>query len=245
MAEIEKIKTPKSPTQSENQTWGGAREGAGRPKSSIFVSHNKRPRLDNLNKPVMVTLRLRSEMPSLISDSLYSTFHRACLRARGTGLRIIHFAVEAKKIKLLCEFKNQIELEKAMKSLTTTLAIAIKKQLLLDFPNKPKHKGPVFLGRFMMEILENHRELKLALRELFVPMLSDKDSEKQNQLRYTSGLLFLKWTELFNDENSETKQYVKSLSQFVNLESQMPFKRMATEITSTPLFSLTRKFEAP
>ncbi len=238
MAHTEKHSNPTTAN-----TWGGAREGAGRPKSSPFVSHNKRPRIDNLNKPVKITFRLRSQLPDLRSEDLYSTFHRACLRARGTGLRINHFSLDSGKIHLICEFKNQEELEKSLKSLSTTLAIAVKRKYRQDNPTLPPHKGPVFLGRFMMEVIRDAVHYKVVLKELYLPSLAEKDSSTVNRFKTSSAIIFQKWTKLFSDDNTETRQFIKSSAKFIETEKYLPYKRIAQEICSTPIFSISRNFE--
>jgi hypothetical protein len=233
MSSTEKTNTTSREAPVSKSTWGGAREGAGRPKTSVFVSHNRRPRLDSLQKPVRIVFRLRKDYAPLTHADMYSTFHRAALRARGTGLRIVHFSVEDYKIRLICEFKNQEELEKSLKSFATTLAIASKKKYCTDRNIKEAPKGPVFLGRFMMDIVHDHRVYQVFLKEMYSP---------STLFKFSSALIFKKWTALFADENSETKQIVKMASFQMAKEKHLPFQRIATEVTATPQFSLSKRF---
>ena len=119
MAKTKKIKS----------TWGGAREGAGRPKSSVYVPHLTRPRVGK-ERPVLITLKLRTAFEDIRNPEFLETFEKATLRARRFGLRIIHFSLIPKKILLWVEVKNQQQLEKSFKSLNTCLAVFLKKSFL-------------------------------------------------------------------------------------------------------------------
>jgi len=164
--------------------WGSKREGSGRKKTSIFVPHSSRPNINSRKIPVKVTLTLRSGLPSLQSQALYTCFQKAAQRARRFGLRLIHYRLEQKSIHMICEFKNCKNLERSFKSLNTTLAIAIKKQIQII--KKVQHKGPVFLDRFHMSLLENTMRVKDALRGLF-------DSLTLQTLICSSAPLFRQW----------------------------------------------------
>lgn len=181
-------------------TWGGARAGAGRPKTSPFVSHLARPRMENLRCPVKITLRLRAGLPSLRSDPLFLAFEKASLRARRFGLRIIEYSVQPKAIHLLCEFKENEDLERSLKSLNTTLAIAVKKEVKAE--HGTEHKGPVFLGRYKLETLRHGREVRATLREFF---FGDPGTPSAAAIRaaredaFTSAPLFTRLRELSYD----------------------------------------------
>lgn len=222
-----------------NGSWGGARTGAGRKKTSPFVPHSKRPRLEGLRKPTKVTFRLRSQYPSLQDPALYSVFHRASLRARGFGLRILHFALHARTLHLICEFDNQKSLESSLKSLSTALAIALKKSAAANLPPESNQlRGPVFLGRFMMEILETPEHLRIATRDMFCNVF-----ESAENFKFSSACIFGRWKYLFSDESTENKAKIPGLVVAQDQLPELPYKRMATEITARPLFSLSKSLE--
>lgn len=182
----------------KKSTWGGSRSGAGRPKTSPFVSHLSRPRVGK-QRPILVTLKLRSAFEDIRNPEFLDVFEKATLRARRFGLRIIHFSMLPTKILLFVEFKKQEELQKSFKSLNTALAVYLKKAFYkktgLD------HRGAVFLGRFEMKVISNAEECKQALRiVLFSPAkLFGRAIYADN---YSSGALFRGWEELLEKEES-------------------------------------------
>lgn len=226
MATPRKIATEKS-------SWGGKRDGAGRPKSSQLVSHTSRPRVEKRRCPVRITLKLRASLPSLRSDDLYEVFEKSSLRARRFGLRIIEYTVLDKAIHLICEFKKSEELEKAFKSLNTSLAVAIKKKVKNE--SGSAHKGPVFLGRYQMQLLTHPDDMKLALREvLLLPYSRDQKSEGRDP--YSSGLIFEKWAALLGKELSR----YPGLRENSSADPADSARERVLKITATPQFWLSQ-----
>lgn len=227
MATPRKIATEKS-------SWGGKREGAGRPKSSQLVSHTSRPRVEKRRCPVRITLKLRSGLPSLRSEDLYEVFEKSALRARRFGLRVIEYTLLDKAIHLICEFKKSEELEKAFKSLNTSLAVAIKKKVKAE--TGTAHKGPVFLGRYHMQLLAHPDEMKSALREvLLLPYTRDPKNEGARD-PYSSGLVFEKWAALLGKELSR----YPALREQGSAEASDSARQRVLKITATPQFWLSQ-----
>lgn len=219
-------------------TWGGARPGAGRKKTSPFVSHLKRPRLEGRKFPALITLRLRSGLPSFRDPEVFSVFHKATLRARRFGLRVIDYRVEAKSLKLLCEFHTAQQMEKSFKSLNTALAIILKKSYFKK--NGTPHAGPIFLGRFMMEEVNDPRRLQSVLREL---LLEDPDAAKAEPISgaFSSAAVFAHWRDLLSDGRRLKPPFVlksgKSLAaQLTHVDEQ----KIIREITASPQFAFTK-----
>ncbi|MEZ4815267.1 MAG: hypothetical protein R3A80_08705 [Bdellovibrionota bacterium] len=206
-------------------TWGGARPGAGRPKTSPLVSHLSRPRVGR-QRPLLITLKIRSAFGDIRNPEFLSVFEKACQRARRFGLRIIHYSFLPTKILLFVEVKKQEELEKSFKSLNTALAVYLKKDFLkrtgLD------HRGAVFLGRFEMKTISSAEESKAAIREvLFSP--AKLFSRKIYADTYSSGALFGAWDKLLeSDEVFEDFDFKE--------EEISQMKR----ITATPQFWLSQ-----
>lgn len=146
----------------ESKTWGGRRAGAGRPKSSIVGSHVARPELKRL-KVAHITMRLRSGFGSMRTDSFYETFERAASRARRFGLRVVEYTLLDRRIEMLCEVRSNEDLERAFKSLNTTLAIALKKA-----SSKSASSGPVFLGRFRLNFVSTNAEARDAMKQVLL-----------------------------------------------------------------------------
>src|SRR3990172_7855125 len=85
-------------------TWGGAREGAGRPRTgSAGVLHAARPALARRH-PVHVTLRVLPHVWSLRSRRSFRVVEAAL---RGvlprTGFGIVHFSVQGNHVHLIAE----------------------------------------------------------------------------------------------------------------------------------------------
>ena len=219
----------KKPTQSVKSTgfqWGGAREGAGRPRSSVLGSHLKRDSVGR-QRPMLITLRVRSGFENLKNPRFFDLFEKACTRARRHGLRVIHFSLLEKRILMLVEIKSQEQLERSFKSLNTTLAIYLKKSY---FEKKgEKHVGPVFLGRFQMEILHHPVETKQALKKIFSePSFTEKKDLTEEF--YSSSSIFGQFSKLFKGEK------IKRLKNITN-----EHKQQVKKITSLPQFWLCQR----
>lgn len=219
---------PRSKSQSKKSSgWGGAREGAGRPKSSLLVSHLERPRLGR-QRPVLIRLKIRSGFESIRNPMFFEVFEKASLRARRFGLRIIQFSFLPNKVLLFCEIKNQEQLEKSFKSLNTALAVFLKKQYK-DKHNK-NHKGPVFLGRFEMEVIKSPEESRQALREVLTSP-ARYFSRNIYPDDYSSGPLWKSWRELLDSVD---------LKNFEDFDYTSEEITRIKHITSVPQFWLSQ-----
>lgn len=198
----------------------------------------------------MITLVLRSELPSLQEASLVQAFHKGSQRARRHGLRVIEYALFEKRIFLLCEFKNRKDLESSLKSLTTTLAIAVKRAV--QEKTDTLHRGPVFLGRYRMETLDSPE--KVIQAQLKMLPHAEKD------FAYSSLLCMspLKATETFArypllqsasdhsapNENAEDRARGEAVLKFIHAAEEDPrlmeARREAIATTASPQFSLTQ-----
>lgn len=175
-------------------TWGGSREGAGRPKSSPYVSHISRPRVGK-QRPLLITLKIRSAFTDIRNPEFFNVFEKAALRARRFGLRIIHFSFLPNKIHLFVECKKQEELQKSFKSLNTALAVYLKKSFLKR--TGVSHRGAVFLGRFEMQVLSTAEESRAALRTVLLSP-AKHFSRKIYPDTYSSAALFGAWKHLLD-----------------------------------------------
>ena len=206
----------------KKNTWGGKRAGAGRPASSPFVAHVARDSFEGKRAPLLITLRLRSGFPSLRSKMFMKVFERASLRARRFGLRITHFNVLPKSILLICEFHEREQLERSFKSLNTTLAVALKRAYAEHSGHD--HRGPVFLGRFMMELLDSGVRLKAAMKKVLAAAFTPQASV------FSSASLFTMWKKLFEPLERSP----------IQLTAQPEARARAVAITALPQFWLSR-----
>ena len=136
---------------------GGAREGAGRPRSSKRppVPHRKRPRL-LASHPQHVTLRLRREVGYLRSEravgAVYRSLSRGCERFE---TRTVHFSVQGDHVHLLVEAADARALTRAIKGLSVRIARALNKVL--------GRRGAAFADRYHVRGLGSPREVRNAL----------------------------------------------------------------------------------
>jgi hypothetical protein len=209
-------------SKERKNSWGGKRAGAGRPASSPFVAHVARESFEGKRAPLLITLRLRSGFPSLRSKLFMKVFERASLRARRFGLRITHFNVLPKSILLICEFHEREQLERSFKSLNTTLAIALKRAYAEH--SGRHHTGPVFLGRFMMKLLDSGARLKAAMKNVLAGAFT---AQAPN---FSSASLFTMWKKLF--EPSERGS--------IQPTAPPEARARAVAITALPQFWLSR-----
>jgi REP element-mobilizing transposase RayT len=139
------------------RTWGGRREGAGRPPTGrTKVAHRSRPRVTRTT-PVHVTLRLRDDLPSLRRGRLYRIV-RATLRevCDQDAFRICEYSVQGNHVHSICEADDEAALAAGMHALTIRLARRINQHL--------ERRGPVFRERYHARPLSSPREVRNAIR---------------------------------------------------------------------------------
>jgi hypothetical protein len=166
------------------QTWGGRRAGSGR-KKGPWVEHSTRPSFERRRVPLLIECPLRSSCPSLQTSDLRLAFRRAANRARRFGLRVIQFSIRAHSIELICELRSRKDLERSLKSLNTTMALAVKKEM--HKTQELRHRGRIFLDRFRLTLLESSSRVHAAFGKLF-------SGHSTTQLtRYSSAPLCAPW----------------------------------------------------
>ena len=135
------------------QSWGGARRGAGRRRSSARarVAHARRPGHDVRN-PVHVTLRLRDGLPSLRAHLARARIFDAFADARGRfGLRLNEFSVQSNHVHLIVEADDGAALSRGMKGLAVRVARALRtprevRAALVYVLQNARHHGLRMLG---------------------------------------------------------------------------------------------------
>ena len=139
--------------------WGGRRRGAGRkPKAErAGVSHGTREVLA-ARFPVLVTMKLRSGLPSLRRGAthalLVATF--ASMRERDEeSFRLVQYSVQSNHLHFICEAADRESLSRSLQS----LAIRIAKRLNALW----KRAGALFADRYHDRILRTPREVRNAL----------------------------------------------------------------------------------
>lgn len=139
------------------RTWGGARRGAGRKRSSSRsrVPHVARPGHD-ARTPVHVTLRLREGLPSLRSGLVRARVLRAlgdgCERF---GFRLNQFSLQSNHVHLIVEAEDQRALTRGMKGIAVRVARTLNRLW--------KRSGSVFSERFHARPLRTPHEVRSVL----------------------------------------------------------------------------------
>lgn len=135
---------------------GGARRGAGRKRRSprSRVSHRARSRLA-ARHPVMVTVRLRSGLPSLRRAGEFTVVrYRFELAADRFGARLVHYTVQSNHLHLIVEAQDERALARAMKGVLVRIARGLNKLW--------RRRGPIFDDHYHARILKTPREVRNA-----------------------------------------------------------------------------------
>ena len=166
--------------------WGGKRAGAGRPNLSGQVNHMKRARVKSAT-PLHLTWRLKDDVVNLRSYDALKLFKAAAVRARGFGLRILHFSLQSNHIHLIVECKSNEALKLGTRSLGTSLGKGIRKLA--------GGVGSVFAGRFHLQVLVNPTRVRNAMA--YVLQNYSKHARLLNHIdRYSSAPYFYQWRQL-------------------------------------------------
>ena len=137
---------------------GGARLGAGRKRApgSRELPHVARPKLDP-RKPLHVTVRLRSGLPSLREQALLERIRRAITDGKTRfGARIVHYSVQRDHMHLIMEAHDRGGLSRAMRGLGVRVARGLNGLLGC--------KGRVIGDRYHARALGTPRVVRNALR---------------------------------------------------------------------------------
>jgi hypothetical protein len=137
--------------------WGRARDGAGRK-----AAKNAPPRHLSRAKfgsplPAHVTLRMRSDVPSLrsvpIVHAIEHTFSRGCARP---GFRLVHYSLQGNHAHLIVEARDREALGRGMKAIGARLALAVNRVA--------GRSGPVLAHRYHAHMIRTPREAWNGLR---------------------------------------------------------------------------------
>lgn len=141
---------------------GGARPGAGRPKSpDSGVPHLVRPTL-NGREPVYVTLTIREQLFRLRSRPCFETICAAFAEAQGRhGLRVTTFALHGDELRLIAEAADAGVVARGLQALSIRLARGLNRLA--------GRTGKVFADRYQVRVLRSPREARAALAELSGP----------------------------------------------------------------------------
>jgi REP element-mobilizing transposase RayT len=138
------------------KTWGGFRQGAGRPKAAHrkITPHRARPALSPRH-PVHVVLR-RAGGASLRYGRMYRALRAVLGRYLGRAdFRVVHLSIQSNHIHLLVEAANKTALSRGMQSLAINFARAINATF--------GRKGKVFEHRYHATQIVTARQARNSL----------------------------------------------------------------------------------
>jgi REP element-mobilizing transposase RayT len=157
-------------------TWGGRRDGAGRPsKKGTSVPHVRRPFHDR-SHPVHVTMRVSHKVGPLRRWAVAGCIGRAIRKAstadgaaaaRRRTFRVVHFSIQKDHMHLVVEATSAHALSRGMQGLTARLARRINEKL--------GRRGQVFRERYHARPLPTPLEVRHAL--VYVLMNAAKHAE--------------------------------------------------------------------
>ena len=135
---------------------GGPRAGAGRPRGPRPVVYHVRRDAHPRECPAHVTLRVRSDVPSLRTRSFLRELRRSFAAACERGeFRVAQFSVQRDHLHLVVEAAGKPALGRGMKSAAARVARAVNRVF--------SRTGPVLLGRYHVRALRTPREVRNAL----------------------------------------------------------------------------------
>jgi REP element-mobilizing transposase RayT len=137
-------------------TWGGARKGAGRKKTTKRGGfHRLRPALAPW-KPVHVVLRVKKDVPRLRTGRAYRAIRRVLVRYLGReGFRVVHLSIQHNHIHFLVEAAGKRALGRGMQSLAINCARALNAEL--------GRRGKVFAYRYHATQITTPRQARNTL----------------------------------------------------------------------------------
>jgi putative transposase len=136
---------------------GGARPGAGRPRSpNRRIPHTGRDPFRK-TQPCHVTLRVRRGLQSLrlghVLRAIEETFRRG--RAR-EDFRLVHYSIQGNHAHLVVEADGPEALGRGMKSIASRFALAVNRSL--------KRHGPVLYDRYHFRVMKTPTDVRNVLR---------------------------------------------------------------------------------
>lgn len=136
--------------------WGGARPGAGRKAGPKRRDPHRRRAPLAVRHPCHVTLKVRSELPSLRSRRFVAELERswrtACDRGR---FRLVHYSIQADHAHLIVEAASARDLACGLKAIAARFARAANRVF--------RRAGPVLADRAHVHVLRTPSEVRNAI----------------------------------------------------------------------------------
>ena len=181
----------RSRTDKPKGTWGGRREGAGRPRSpDSGVSHLRRAQFTR-RMPVHVILEVARDVVPLRRTKVAQVLQETLVAApKADGFGICHFSLQGDEIHLLCEATSSARLSRGLQGWTIRFARQLNRKL--------GREGRVFADRYASVLLATPDRVRAAL----VQVLHNAELAGQGLDRrwrgidpFTSAWYFDGWTD--------------------------------------------------
>lgn len=139
-------------------TWGGRREGAGRPRGRVsrHMPHVRRPEVSR-HRPHHVTVRVTRSTFNLRSQRCFRPIREALAALRGrAGFRVVQFSVQHNHVHLILEARDRATLANGMRALLIRVAKGLNRVM--------GARGRRFADRYHEHVLRTPTEALNALR---------------------------------------------------------------------------------
>jgi REP element-mobilizing transposase RayT len=144
-------------------TWGGKRDGAGRPPKGKRSSepHKKRASVA-ASVPQHVNMRVVQNIGNLRRRHMYKALREATIvAARREDFRIVHFSIQGNHVHLIAEAENKTALAKGMQGFQISAAKHIN--AVVSKREGMRRTGRVFTDRYHARALKTPREVRNAI----------------------------------------------------------------------------------
>lgn len=148
----------------KSRTWGGRREGAGRPRTRAHpgligpgVPHLARPK-HKARHPVHLTLRVRPGIGYLRTQRRAKIILDAVEAARRGGFQIVDYVILGNHLHFIGEAEDEVALARGMQRLEIRIAKRLNRL--------QNRRGGVFADRYHVHALKTPREVARAVRYL-------------------------------------------------------------------------------
>jgi hypothetical protein len=138
-------------------TWGGKRKGAGRKRKTArpTVPHTRRPDV-KARHPVLLTIRVRSDVPDLRQPAAWNCIVDTFRRFRGNPhLAFVHYSAQSNHLHSIAETEGTKALSRGMQTFTGMLGKSINRCFA--------RTGPVFASRYHAHELKTPTEVRNAV----------------------------------------------------------------------------------
>lgn len=181
---------------------------AGRPAlHDKGIRHTQRPIIKKPT-PLHLTIKVRSNKADIQNKVILKALHRAIMRGRLKGLKVLHYALEYNHVHLLIEADNNKILHIGMQAFGITIAKAI---------NKIKRViGAVYKHRYHFRQISSLRDFRNVLNYIFSNGIKHKSSKNLVNF-YNSLIAEKKLGRLYPDIAKKIEREIKKSSQLGEL----------------------------